>query len=54
MSKNEKAALHIVAHGTTQWLGYQASKDRDGISKAIGFVIALVVGLFLSWMIEKL
>jgi hypothetical protein len=54
MSNNEKTALHIVAHGATQWLGHQASKDRDGTSKTIGFIIALVVGLFLSWLIEKL
>lgn len=53
MRKTDKTVLHIAAHGATQWVGHQASKDRDDNSKALAFIVALVIGLFFSWLIKK-
>ena len=54
MKKDDKVILHIGAHLASQGIAAAITKDGDDNDKAVGFAIALIVGLVFSLLISNL
>ena len=54
MSKDGKVVLHGVAHIAAQAVASTITQNHDDAGKKRGMVIAIVVGLFLNYLIAQI